>query len=134
MNFIPIIVEFRAKWQKTSYFASLNDYFLQKSCVIQIFCVPLQLQRFFARHILRRKRVPTTTIKLNTLMRKLLLSMLILFSVATMATEQNVVAIYPLQGMLVSQYSLDGEGTDAAMAFYRKLGMSVRKTCMEMMI
>ena len=31
-------------------------------------------------------------------MRKILLSMLILFSVATMATEQNVVAIYPLQG------------------------------------
>ena len=26
------------------------------------------------------------------------------------------------------------EGNDAAMAFYRKLGMSVRKTCMEMMI
>ena len=31
-------------------------------------------------------------------MRKILLSMLILFSVATMATVQNVVAIYPLQG------------------------------------
>ena len=26
------------------------------------------------------------------------------------------------------------EGNDAAMAFYRKLGMSVRKTCMEIMI
>ena len=26
------------------------------------------------------------------------------------------------------------EGNDTAMAFYRKLGMSVRKTCMEMMI
>ena len=26
------------------------------------------------------------------------------------------------------------EGNDVAMAFYRKLGMSVRKTCMEMMI
>ena len=38
-----------------------ND-FLSKTCVFQNICVPLPLQRFFARHILRRKRAPTYSV------------------------------------------------------------------------
>ena len=64
------------------------------ACICQNFFVPLRRKGFCKTYSF----VYIATIKLNTLMRKLLFSMLIFFSVATMATEQNVVAIYPLQG------------------------------------
>ena len=76
LGIIPKVgaILFRKLWnskqnvRKTSYFASSNDYFLQKSCIIQIFFVSLQSQSFFAEYIHRRKRAPTYSVISQNLM------------------------------------------------------------------